>query len=148
MSESIDVLGIEVGHMLIAVPAEDVLKISKPIVTPIPSTYNWFMGMALYGEDILPVIDIAKLVNPKHKTSRAEFIVVGTKNNPKAYIAIQRVITRFSIKQEELHQKISRKSILNEFTLGTIQTKVSSWSMLDINALLGSELLKKIEINE
>ena len=147
-NESIDFIAMEAAHKIIAMPAEDIIGMEKPSVNPIPSTKHWFEGVSLYGEEILPVINLSKLVSSEIKSGRIEYVVIGRANKPKAYLAVNRIIRRDSIKDDQLYPCQRNIGFIEKFIVGTAKKQGAEWSILDINKLLSSEIIKGIDIND
>lgn len=147
MNKKLDLIGVEVAHQMIAIPSDDVVTTNvKPEVSIIPSTKEWFDGIAIYNEEILPVINIPKIISEKAIPSEYQYIVIGANRKPNAFIVVNRIVTTFQASEESVLSADNNEPYIGRHIIAAIHLENMIWQLLDINEFISSKELKEIEI--
>jgi len=148
MSEQVlEITGVQVDHLMIAIPSQDVLAIERPKISLVPSTQAWLEGVTLYGDIIIPVINLCKVLNTEPRTSRFAYVVIGTEDAPLAVIGVSRVVSKFSIEESEVYPITAASNPIFDNVVGILKTKTADWNLFNINSFLSDERIKEIGIS-
>jgi chemotaxis signal transduction protein len=142
----IDVTCVQVDQLMIAIPSQDILTTINPKVNAIPSTVDWFEGMCIHADEIIPVYNLPVMSNPNTLSSKYTYLLIDKGRGDLAVIAITRLVTKFEMDAKDLIEHKKNGGIIADSLLGQLVSKNGSWLLLDINRLLSDPRIRDIEI--
>lgn len=120
------VISFKLNNELIGIDIKKIIKITKDLdITPVPKTKDYILGVINLRGNIVPVVDLKKMLNLKdEKNSKENFILVIDSKLGHVGLVVDKIIGANSIEPDEIQPTpINSVGIDSKYLTGVVVAK-------------------------